>query len=407
MANARQNLFTSKIYWFKFSHLSPSINWYKYFENCGDNDEITKNRSKKYCFSVGETFSFVPANFTLPRVDNGYAAKNVYCKWKFTNINPDEYVLIEVFQIEDGFFISVDGEYLDGDTFAYQSRMSNFVFNAKNIKFFNVHFLSVNMFEYPPFLVRMSYKKLSRSFLSTFLSVGTIVLLIGLFAILAFRCYHAIKIRNRLRREGQQNVRELNYIIANNPGIVINFDQQAQAEAILKNKNKLVIDKLLETDLKPIFYKELLNEFKSSCTICMESFLEDKSEVTLLNCKHIFHHNCLKNWLFKNLTHPKCPNCNYNVVDSSSNPNSAVRTNNNPNSNNFPVNPTINIHDNTQSHLNNISSNIMIVNNESASTSRRNNDNINNNSNRYISLSNTRHNGNNMVGNNDKKGKHN
>ena len=161
-------------------------------------------------------------------------------------------------------------------------------------------------------------------------------------------------------------------------------------------------------DLKPIFYKELLNEFKSSCTICMESFLEDKSEVTLLNCKHIFHHNCLKNWLFKNLTHPKCPNCNYNVVDSSSNPNSAVRTNNNPNSNNFPVNPTINVHDHTQSHLNNISSNIMIINNESASTTRRNNDNINNNnSNRYISLSNTRQNGNNMVGNNDKKGKHN
>lgn len=313
--------------------------------------------------------------------------------------------MIEVFQIETGFFISVEGEYLDGDTFAYQSRMSNFVFNAKGIKYFNVHFLSGNMFENPPFLVRMSYKKLPRSFLSVFLSVATIVLLIGLISILVFRCYHAIKIRNRLRREGQHHERELNYIIANNPGIVINFDQQAQAEAILKNKNKQAIDKLLETDLKPIYYKELLNEFKSSCTICMESFVENKSEVTLLNCKHIFHHNCLKNWLFKNLINPKCPNCNYNVVDSSSNPNSGIRTNNNPISNHLPVNHTINVNDNTQSHLNNISSNVMIVNNESGTTSRINNDNINND-NRYISLSDTRYNGN-ILGNNDKKGKRN
>ena len=38
------------------------------------------------------------------------------------------------------------------------------------------------------------------------------------------------------------------------------------------------------------------------------------SSTTYLFCKHIFHYECLKDWLNKNILMPKCPNCNYNVL---------------------------------------------------------------------------------------------
>jgi hypothetical protein len=345
---------------------------------------------KKYCSSAAETFDFAPANFTMPLVDNSYSAKNVYCQWTFSKIDTDEFILIEYYKYDNRQLFSVEGEFWDGSPFSYDISRSNFLFNARGVKFFSLHFVSGAAFSIPPFVVKMSYQKVSRSFISVFLSVGTIVVLVGLFCILAYRCYYAIKMRNRLRIEGQQHEREINYILANNPGIMINFDQHAQIEAILKNKNKNAIEKLLETEIKPIIYKESLNEFKSSCTICMEVFAEEKSEVTVLYCKHVFHYNCLKSWLYKNLVNPKCPNCNYNVVDKSSNPPAVASNLANTNHNNHHVNQNVSLHDHTHNPLNNVSSNIMIVNSASGSTTRRNNDNSNNN--RYVSVSGTRSN---------------
>jgi hypothetical protein len=39
------------------------------------------------------------------------------------------------------------------------------------------------------------------------------------------------------------------------------------------------------------------------------------TQISKLECKHIFHHACLKDWLFKEVLKPKCPNCNYFVVE--------------------------------------------------------------------------------------------
>jgi len=41
-----------------------------------------------------------------------------------------------------------------------------------------------------------------------------------------------------------------------------------------------------------------------TCTVCYE----DMKEAVLLPCKHIFHEECIRQWIIKNLNH-FCPKC--------------------------------------------------------------------------------------------------
>lgn len=378
------------IYEFLSNLNSSEIQWYKYLENCPSKDNNVKLKMQRYCGSVGDTLPFATSNFTMPRVNNKYSTNNLYCKWSYWGVETDKYLLIEYLRYDRRHVFTVEGELVDDTPFSYNISRDNFVFNAIGVKYFTFHFFSYQDFDSPPFEVSMSYQKLGRSAMSVFLSVGTIVIFVMLFSILVYRCYIGLKMRRQLRREAAHHERQINYILANNPGIIANIQQDPQAEQIIKNKNKKEIEKLLETDLKPHFYKEHMNEFNATCTICMESFAEEKSEVTVLFCKHIFHHGCLKNWLFKNLTHPKCPNCNYNVIDRSSQPPVVSYNANQTNNNNVS-----HIHDNTHNNLNivnnnpypNINHNNLNVNIQQTSARRVNDSNSNN---RYVGISTAR-----------------
>lgn len=78
-------------------------------------------------------------------------------------------------------------------------------------------------------------------------------------------------------------------------------------------RNKLIYNEMLLNELKGEKYLEKLNNFKSDCTICLEAFVEN-SIVIVLKCKHIFHKECLKEWIVKDIVKSKCPNCNFNIL---------------------------------------------------------------------------------------------
>jgi len=64
----------------------------------------------------------------------------------------------------------------------------------------------------------------------------------------------------------------------------------------IKNKSNYTICKNEDEDL--------------SCTICLED-IKKKEKIKILACNHIFHYDCISEWL----THGKtCPNCNQTVV---------------------------------------------------------------------------------------------
>lgn len=103
-------------------------------------------------------------------------------------------------------------------------------------------------------------------------------------------------------------IRNINSIINDNP------NQLLEQERIYQ-KNLLLLKESIENgELKGVKYTKSINFFNCDCTICLEKF-ENKEFVVVLHCKHIYHKTCIRKWIDKNVLKPKCPNCNYSLID--------------------------------------------------------------------------------------------
>ena len=107
-----------------------------------------------------------------------------------------------------------------------------------------------------------------------------------------------------------------------------------------EKENKRKIDILFISILFPIKYsKEIFQDNNTSCSICLENYIDQKSLISLTPCNHIFHFKCLKKWSLKNRTCFRCPNCNYNFIQKKDLNNPIISNNNNDNNiNNVNIN---------------------------------------------------------------------
>jgi hypothetical protein len=52
----------------------------------------------------------------------------------------------------------------------------------------------------------------------------------------------------------------------------------------------------------------------TSCSVCLEEFVAEKTQVRTLPCGHFFHENCLNDWILVSKT---CPLCRHNLTTTS------------------------------------------------------------------------------------------
>ena len=84
----------------------------------------------------------------------------------------------------------------------------------------------------------------------------------------------------------------------------MSYEQLLQLEDNVGNVSKGLSSQ--QIDLLPVTkYKKKLYSENFQCIICMEEF-EEKEKVKLLPCGHIFHINCIKQWLLKQKSCPFC-----------------------------------------------------------------------------------------------------
>ena len=118
-------------------------------------------------------------------------------------------------------------------------------------------------------------------------------------------------------------------------------------------QNTLLVNKLLENELKPkIFTKDLVVNDCENCTICLEPFECGKSEVSITACNHIFHFECLKNWMNTEILNPQCPNCKYGFLSNSIPPKDSPLNINTRNNNNNGMSDNLNNHNEGSSERN-------------------------------------------------------
>ena len=93
------------------------------------------------------------------------------------------------------------------------------------------------------------------------------------------------------------------------------YEDSIQEESVdLEKINKEKLDELFRTKMAEHLYKKQYNEFGGGCSICLAEF-KKKSKVSITSCKHVFHYDCIHDWLYKNIRNPKCPNCNNEILN--------------------------------------------------------------------------------------------
>jgi hypothetical protein len=283
------------------------MSWWNYFEQC-TSDTNAKSAMEYYC---GDLDLQMPLTLALKNRGGKYGAQNLYCHWQVKNVDSSNPLSLNLTN-----FLNPGESTLVMEIYSSNGQRQYQTFNNQNaywvispgVSSLHFHFFTDSAYKYNPFQLSLKDGVSSINTISIIISIAAVVVSCFALSILLIRCSKRL-IQRRLERNLQLQQPD----IPNNPqiNIVNNYVGRTQEEVLKINKE--ILDKMLITDLKSVKYSEKLNVFEINCTICLEDFNE-RSDVIVLECKHIFHFDCLKDWLLKNLLHPKCPNCNYNVL---------------------------------------------------------------------------------------------
>ena len=115
----------------------------------------------------------------------------------------------------------------------------------------------------------------------------------------------------------------------NMENIIINRNEMSPE---IKKKIKYLSEKVLKNEI----YSKNFEKYGSTCTICLENFIDEKSQISITPCEHIFHMECIKKWIQSNGFKPYCPNCKHKFIKDENNSPvmMIVRTNRNNHNNN-------------------------------------------------------------------------
>ena len=157
---------------------------------------------------------------------------------------------------------------------------------------------------------------------------------------------------------------------------IFRTSEDAMLEKQMKmEKNRELIKQLLENILFPkVFNKEIIVNDCENCSICLDSFEPEKSLVSITQCNHVFHYECIKEWIEKNVLNPLCPNCKYALLENLEKTEVINLKQRNNNKKNDDANNDKTNNDNNNNIMKNENNN----DNNNIAIEIRNNDNINN-----------------------------
>lgn len=284
---------------------SSSNEWWTYFSSCNDtNSNIIHNN---YCGDIDKRLTNKEGDITitLPNINGEYGTKNILCKFLIKNDMKSDNIAIELENKLNLSYMMYINIFLNNDqTISKIIENDNFNIILDKVEQVEVYYYSSRSFSSSPFEISI-YTQEKKNNLSLYIAIGIIILACIGCSIFIY-CFS----KRLSKKPSQENVS--------------NTEQSKKnQDAIIKEQNKKIIEGLLSSTMKPEGYSEyLLNkknnseeiEVMTACTICLEDFKKE-SQVIETPCHHLYHSKCITNWLYKNVMHPKCPNCNLNLIE--------------------------------------------------------------------------------------------
>lgn len=300
------------------TNITFSLYFYETFEDCTISSSALTTM-QNYCGSLTRTIPFVssPSNF-----NNGYLADNMYCRIEALNLDPTKIVQIQFTDLNPSAYneIYLEINLYNGSTQKNAIKdltYSKLIANVQKIIF---HYYSHEKSNVSPYILDFKYSDIaSTSYMALIIALVVVLVLCFGCSFFFWKCSKNIMEKNRKRAEEQirrQLAIENRQVALTNAQIDTNLNPALLAQVEMekkRNKIKNALKKLFEEDLKPRKYNEDNNYFHTDCTICLETF-KDSSIVTTLLCKHVFHFECIKDYIKKRKIEFKCPNCNDKII---------------------------------------------------------------------------------------------
>ena len=149
---------------------------------------------------------------------------------------------------------------------------------------------------------KIYYLNLTSYFLYSIIGIGfLIILIVLLIKICCPRCCKKTSQNNQVGQIGPNRNSNLENVIVS----------QKEIENEIKKKKINLSKKELKNE---IFSDQLIQRYGNNCSICLEQFIKEKSEISITPCEHIFHMDCIIKWIESNGSNPYCPNCKYNFI---------------------------------------------------------------------------------------------
>ena len=297
---------------------------YDYFNKCYD--EISLKIQYKYCGDSNIKIDDNASTFiNLIENDGKYGAQNLYCEYVYSQMSDPSSTNYNILSTVSQSTIQqiklyINIVFYNGTNEQYKIT-EEFKKTYNNIKTIKIQVYCEKKLSVSPFSIEISKNQKQNNKL--LISVGIILLFCIICGVIIFfvsrkaaqnarrrqEIFLQIARANRRQRYGDDRTSNSE-----------NYDPSSasESEASVQDKNKKLIEKLLNTTLAPMKYNPYLGIRDGNptlvCTICLEEFKVDKSIVSVTPCQHVFHFQCISNWLTNNVVNPKCPNCNYNLI---------------------------------------------------------------------------------------------
>ena len=76
-------------------------------------------------------------------------------------------------------------------------------------------------------------------------------------------------------------------------------------ERLVENENNNIKQEIIEKIKKNKISSYDINDNDKTCSICLEDFSQEK-DILILDCKHIYHSDCIIEWINKDTSCPLC-----------------------------------------------------------------------------------------------------